>query len=286
MRLNNYRDRLELLIEWILQTAPAGGRVLDVGANDGSFCPQVEAIARHAGHFAGVDPDTEKLARHPLLHARYPATLEEAQLPESSFDCLYAIYVLEHVQEPERFLKAAARALKPGGSLFFITPNGGHYFATIAGLLGRVGLQRQVLERLFSKESVGRYHYPAAYLLNHPARISAMAARCGLTRSEYRYSEKDCEFFCYFPGPAKVFPWLWQNMARLSGREQLLGNLMGRLVKAPERQAPQTIAGHAETLTMPPAEEVRPAATPLTPEPPRPQKKEPPAVQAGGSGSE
>jgi len=54
--------------------------------------------------------------------------LEEADIPENEFDCLYAIYVFEHVQNEHAFLKAAARVLKPGGSLFFITPNGYQIF--------------------------------------------------------------------------------------------------------------------------------------------------------------
>lgn len=124
MNLNNYTNRHELLIDWILEATPKGASILDIGANDGSFCPEVKRIAAHAGLYAGVDPDLAKLAAHPLLQQRFPATLESADIPSCSFDCVFAIYVLEHVADDVAFLQTVERVLKPGGAFYFITPNG------------------------------------------------------------------------------------------------------------------------------------------------------------------
>jgi len=239
MHLNNYGNRHELLIDWLLASVPEGARILDIGANDGSFCPEVERIAAHAGYFAGVDPDHEKLSRHPLLHARFPETLEHADIPEASFDCAYAIYVFEHVQQERDFLEAASRLLKPGGSLFFITPNGDHYFARIAASLGRMGLQRKVLGLIRPKQLVAAYHYPAVYRLNRPKALQALSREFHFDRCEFRYSEKLEEFAAYFPGPLKVFPWLWERAVHVMGAERRLGNLMGRLVKSSEVGTPR-----------------------------------------------
>ena len=61
MNLNNYKNRHDLLIDWILETVPKGSRILDIGANDGSFCPEVARIATHAAFFApakyGIMPE-------------------------------------------------------------------------------------------------------------------------------------------------------------------------------------------------------------------------------------
>src|SRR5438445_1699339 len=141
MRINNYTKRADLLFDWMLSIMPRGGRFLDVGANDGTFCPEVRRVVAHAETLAGVDPDVERLRLNPFLMERYAGTLEDADVPASSFDCLYAIFVLEHLQDPHRFLLAAHRVLKPSASLFFITPNGLHYFAAIAGLLARIRVQ-------------------------------------------------------------------------------------------------------------------------------------------------
>ncbi len=231
MHLNNYTNRHELLIDWIIETTPKGASMLDVGANDGSFCPEVQRIAAHAGLYAGVDPDTEKLAKHPWLQNRFPATLEMADIPANSFDCVFAIYVLEHVADDVGFLQTVARVLKPGGSFYFITPNGDHYFAAIAGTLARIGLQEQVLRMIRPGELVGKYHYPALYRLNRAAKLRRMGKPMGLGEADFRYSEHFDEFACYFPGPTKVFPWAWEKMVQASGNERLLGNLMGRMTK-------------------------------------------------------
>lgn len=231
MHLNNYQNRHDLLIEWILKSVPVGAAILDIGANDGSFCPEIARIAAHAGIFAGVDPDAEKLSRHPLLQQRFATTLEHSEIPDATFDCAYAIYVLEHVADDRAFLNNVARILKPGGSFFFITPNGDHYFAAIAGTLAKLHLQERVLRVIRPTELVSRYHYPALYRLNRVAKLRKLGREFGLSESEFRYSEKFDEFACYFPGPSKAFPWLWEKFIDFSGQEQLLGNLMGRLVK-------------------------------------------------------
>jgi SAM-dependent methyltransferase len=233
MYLNNYSNRHDLLIDWMLQAMPSGGRILDVGANDGSFCPEVARMAQHASVFAGVDPDAAKLAKNVRLQERYPATLEDADIPPGSFDCLYSIYVFEHVADPDAFLAAAARALRPGGSLFFITPNGNHYFAAIAGTLAQIGLQKKVLGIIRPKQLVDQYHYPATYLLNSPRVIRKLGRKHGFSAFEFQYSESLAEFACYFPGPTKAFPWLWEKLVAAVGKDALLGNMMGRLIKAP-----------------------------------------------------
>ena len=232
MLLNNYENRIDLLIDWIVDTLPDNARVLDIGANDGSFCPQVRRIADRAACYAGVDPDAAKLAVHPFLDERYPMMLEEATDLEPNFDCVFAVYVFEHVEDAEAFMHGAARVLRPGGSLFFITPNGDHYFAMIARLLAEAKNQEQVLRLIRPGQLVDAYHYPALYRLNSPKKLRAMATDNGFSEVEFRFSEKLGEFSCYFPGPTKVFPAMWEKMVAWRQADHLLGNLMGRMIKA------------------------------------------------------
>ena len=205
--------------------------MLDVGANDGALCPRMHRVAQHAGLLAGVDPDTKMLERNPFISERYFSTLEDAEIHSESFDVLYSFFVFEHVDDEERFIEAASRVLKPGGQLFFITPNGHHYFSIMASSFAKMGIQRRVLGMVKSKELIDSYHYPAVYRLNSPKDIEQVGRKYRFHEFEYRYCEQFNELSTYFPGPTKVFPWLWEWIVKASGKEDLLVNLMGRMVK-------------------------------------------------------
>jgi SAM-dependent methyltransferase len=229
MRLNNYESRNDLFIDWILEATSKSSSVLDVGANDGTFCPEVSRIAAHVGQLAGVDPDREKLALNPLLSERYYSTLEDADIAPNSFDVLYSFFVFEHVVDEKRFLKSAARVLKPGGSFFFITPNGHHYFSILASAFAKLRIQRQMLGIVRSRELIDSYHYPALYKINRPRDIERVAGEFGFGRFEYRYCELLQELTTYFPGYTKCLPWIWERFVEATNQENLLVNLMGRM---------------------------------------------------------
>jgi SAM-dependent methyltransferase len=205
---------------------------LDVGANDSSFCPEVIRISQHVKQLSGVDPDVEKLQRNPLVSQRYFSTLEAGEIPPESFDLLYSFYVFEHVVDEERFISAASKALRPGGSFFFITPNKYHYFAFLSSLFARLNVQRRILGLLRPSELIDAYHYPAVYKLNCPKDIERVGTEFGFDRFEYRYCECLDDVSCYFPGVMKVLPSLWESVAKISGRESMLVNFMGRMIKS------------------------------------------------------
>jgi hypothetical protein len=58
-----------------------------------------------------------------------------------------------------------------------------------------------------------------------------MAKDLGFASAEFRYSERLEDIAAYFPRGLKSLPWLWERVAAALGREELLGNLMGKLVK-------------------------------------------------------
>lgn len=262
MQLNNYPSRHDLFVNWIIESTPPGCSILDVGASDGTFCPEVKRIAHHAARLAGVDPDTGKLSRNPIISERYFAALEDAQIPANSFDALYCFFVLEHVADEERFLAAASRVLKPGGSLFFITPNGRHYFSFIAYWLERLGLQKRTLGLLTGGAGI-QWHYPALYRMNCPEDIERVGSKYGFDRFEYHYCERLDEVTDYFPGPTKVLPWLWEQLAKVTGKEKLLVTLFGRMVKQTHPPAPAHGGTASTRRDNPPVREPQPPA-PIT----------------------
>lgn len=113
-----------------LMAAPDVHRVLDVGCNRGS----IEALF-HQQHpekasrtvIDGVDISAEAIGQAQALEL--PActfrTYDGVELPfdDDSVDLVIMVEVIEHVVRKEELLKDVYRVLRPGGTLFFSTPN-------------------------------------------------------------------------------------------------------------------------------------------------------------------
>ncbi|MGQ0601952.1 MAG: methyltransferase domain-containing protein [Anaerolineales bacterium] len=179
-------------------------RVLDVGCGRGGV---MELFWRDVALPVGVDPDWASLHEHrtrpplpagegvagaaavaPLTGVRansMPLTCAFAErLPfrDSSFDTVIALWVLEHLPEPERVFHEIARVLAPGGVFLFLTPNALHpllWANRTAQWLPAVqrAAQRALIPRLYGRAEADtfRVHYRA----NTPARLRALAAQCG-----------------------------------------------------------------------------------------------------------
>ena len=99
-------------------------RVLDAGAGAGEMFPY--DLKSKVREIVGVDLDP-RVVSNPQLHRGIRASLEEIPVEDSSFDVVFCRYVIEHVEDPARFLAEVYRVLKPGGMFLFLTPNKWHY---------------------------------------------------------------------------------------------------------------------------------------------------------------
>lgn len=113
-----------------------GKRVLDVGCGGGILA---ETLAAEGAAVTGIDPSEKSLAearehakRAGLAIDYRRGTAEDLSGAglEGTFDLVFAVDVLEHVDDLERTIAAIARVLAPGGGLGFLTHN-----RTIAGFL-------------------------------------------------------------------------------------------------------------------------------------------------------
>jgi 2-polyprenyl-3-methyl-5-hydroxy-6-metoxy-1,4-benzoquinol methylase len=97
-------------------------RVLDIGCDTGQF---ISSAARQFG-IVPVGLDVAHLA---IVQARsagvdaYHCTVEEAPASLRDFPVIMAIDVIEHVPDPDRFCRAIADRLRPGGVAYIETPN-------------------------------------------------------------------------------------------------------------------------------------------------------------------
>ena len=117
----NYLQELELI-----EAHTSGrGRLLDVGCNMGMLL----RLARSKGwEVVGIEPSPalHRIATEQLGLTVYNSSLEAIAADEQgSFDAVAISDVLEHITEPQAFLQAAARVLRPGGLLYVKVPNAG-----------------------------------------------------------------------------------------------------------------------------------------------------------------
>ncbi len=186
---------------------PRPVRAIDIGCGKGieldlSLTRQVRECV---DELWGIEPDPGIKHDTSLFTHYQTALLETAQLPDNYFDIAYSFMVIEHVQQPEAFMRTVHRVLKPGGVHMFGTINAAHYFARIAGSLRKLRLDETIL-RMVRGKVVEEYHYPVAYKFNTTRVIDAAAKRLGFEPPEYVFLEQDGPK-PYFPGPLRPFLW-------------------------------------------------------------------------------
>lgn len=122
-QLNPYRLR------WITEQINLENQiVLDVGCGGGIL---TEVLALKGAHVTGIDAASEVIqvakqhAEDAKLIIQYEhITVEEfAKTHAQSFDVITCMELLEHVPDPEAFLKILATLLKPGGKILLSTIN-------------------------------------------------------------------------------------------------------------------------------------------------------------------
>jgi 2-polyprenyl-6-hydroxyphenyl methylase / 3-demethylubiquinone-9 3-methyltransferase len=103
----------------------AGLDVLDIGCGGGLLS---EPMARLGARIIAIDPSPKNI-KTAIVHASEQgldidylvATAEELALGPRRFDVILNMEVIEHVNDPARFLKSCAGLLKPGGLMFTAT---------------------------------------------------------------------------------------------------------------------------------------------------------------------
>ncbi|HAJ35756.1 MAG TPA: hypothetical protein DCL15_08695 [Chloroflexi bacterium] len=110
-----------------------GGRLLDIGCASGTFLLGMQA--QRGWQVQGVEPSAQIAEYARSVHNLdvFPGTLEEANFPDGSFDCVTMWDVLEHVHDPLGTLREISRVLKDDGILVIRVPNLASWDATLFG---------------------------------------------------------------------------------------------------------------------------------------------------------
>jgi len=125
-----------LKMSFLLKHAPQRGKVLEIGSGSGKV---LRTLAQHRPdldlHGCDVREPQVPASGYTFHHME-----DEIPVPTASFDTVLIFDVLEHVPDPERTLREAARVLKPGGQFIACVPVEGQrwsFYSLFRRLLGR-----------------------------------------------------------------------------------------------------------------------------------------------------
>lgn len=119
--------RLGVIKRW-LKGNIKGQRILDVGCGGGIVC---EPLARLGAKVTGIDAAADHIsvatahAHAEGLAITYKATAAESLLKTHAggFDCVLALEIIEHVDNPALFVQTLTELVKPGGTIIISTLN-------------------------------------------------------------------------------------------------------------------------------------------------------------------
>ncbi|MGH9172265.1 MAG: class I SAM-dependent methyltransferase [Acidimicrobiales bacterium] len=237
-------DQYSVLEEWVRSVSAPSDSLLDIGAGDGD--DDYTALVRPlVGHMTGLDP-TVQSSPSQALDGWFHGTVQDyaaarrttGQAPSPPFDLALAIYVVEHVPDPVAFFRAARSCLRPGGSLFFVTPNLWHYFGLAAKVTMALGVD-DVLLKLLRRNGLHDHqhqhhtqpaHFPVAYRANSVRSLGSIGFEAGYSRLEIKHLENPAVFETYFGGRAAAWPRAYSKAVHRLGRPELFGTLICRFV--------------------------------------------------------
>lgn len=148
--------------------------VLDLGAGAGEN--NAYDLKGRVARVVGID-NTDRVLTNPLLDEAFIGDAGSMEFPDDTFDMVFCVFVLEHVESPVEFLRSVRRVLKPGGSFLALTPNKFHYVSTAARMTP-TRFHKWVLGRAVGRRTDDTF--ATYYRMNTPASLRGNAQAAGL----------------------------------------------------------------------------------------------------------
>jgi SAM-dependent methyltransferase len=166
-------DPVAQFVERLYSVVASTDRVLDIGAGAGDL--NVYALKGRARQIVGIDLDPRVVA-NPLLDAGLNADVYALPFRDASFDVVFCIYVLEHIDRPHALTSEIKRVLRPGGFCMVLTPNIFHY-VTLVSRVTPTAFHRWVNER---RGRGSEDTFPTCYQLNSNRALRRHFGEAGL----------------------------------------------------------------------------------------------------------
>lgn len=177
----------------------------------------------------GADIDEEVLRNTDLDEARI---IKNDILPfdDNFFDHIISDYVLEHVEQPEMFIKEVFRILKPGGSYFFRTPNKYHYVSLISRFTPH-WVHTLIANKIRGLPEEAYEPFKTFYRMNSKSKLESLAKTAGFTKTDLLMIEGEPMYLVF-----NIIPFLFgvayeRIVNRFESLSWLRVNIIGKLTK-------------------------------------------------------
>jgi SAM-dependent methyltransferase len=124
--------------------------VLDYGCGHGNYL--IDESRTKIAWAVGIDINHEDTKKNLCLDEIQITNGDTIPYPDYSFDSVIALWVLEHVKDPENCLNEIYRVLKPGGEFFFATPNKYYILITIKRLFEIIRIDTLLSSILYGRK--------------------------------------------------------------------------------------------------------------------------------------
>lgn len=210
-----WRDRIlhDLILDDARQLGD-GLTFLDIGCGQGldGDVPLQRSLAENAARYVGVEPDTTVTPGDYVTEV-HRCLFEDMVLPPGSVHVAFAVMVLEHLREPQRFWDKLHEVLADGGVFWGLTVDARHWFCRASLLAERMNIKELYLNGLLGRRGTEKRYenYPTFYRCNRPDEVRRFAAKF-----------RSCEAI---------------NFSRVGQVDSYLPRFLGPLTRAMDRRA-------------------------------------------------
>jgi SAM-dependent methyltransferase len=194
--------------------------LLDIGCGHGFDLDQKlqRQLADGVEKYIGVEPDTQ-IQVNSFISPVHRCFFEDAPIDANSVDIAFAVMVLEHLPEPERFWDHVHRTLKPGGVFWGFTVNGRHPFTLISAATGKLGIKDRYLDWVKGAGPENRHeNYPTFYRANTEDALRVQTK--AFSSMDLLCFKRARELAWYLPKGLKGLAGVYDSITRITGLPQ------------------------------------------------------------------
>lgn len=195
---NDSWDGTKVFYQWLRSCIEIYYVALNLGAGPTSR-RKIRSLRGEVAKVVGADIDDVVLKNENLDEA---VVIRNGILPfeDNTFDIVWSDFVLEHVENPEQFLREIYRVMKPGASFFFRTPNKHHYVSLIARATPH-WFHDRVANRVRGLSRDAHEPYPTYFRMNSRKAIYHYARKSGFSQCELRFIECEPSYLVFHALP-------------------------------------------------------------------------------------